>query len=263
MFARKCSPYVNCSVNHLQRGKIILEKGKINESIWKERDSKKRITFLPTIQFNRHLGLKPAFIIDSKATKWTIRPLRVEHKNVIFNGNNITLLRKEYDSFVTYFSKTAWMNSSIWEWEMQRLHKHLRAKYPGRTFGLMLDNVGSHKTVEFPNLRYVFLPKNSTAITQPLDCSVFAVFKNKYASWLMKTYIEVGAESVTMEQCIQSCASIFNGLDIRVINDGFKKTKIEKFQSEETLQIEISRDEQLLNVIERMEKFRCDDSDDE
>ena len=67
----------------------------------------------------------------------------------------------------------------------------------------------------------------------------------------------------TTEQCIQSCASIFNGLDIRVINDGFKKTKIEKFQSEETLQIEISRDEQLLNVIERMEKFLFDDSDDE
>ena len=70
-------------------------------------------------------------------------------------------------------------------------------------------------------------------------------------------------ENVTMEQCIRSCASIFNGLDIRVINDGFKKTKIEKFQSEETLQIDISRDEQLMNVIERMEKFRCDDSDDE
>ena len=58
-------------------------------------------------------------------------------------------------------------------------------------------------------------------------------------------------------------ASIFNGLDVRVINNGFKKTKIEKFQSEETLEIEISREEQLMNIIERMDKFRCDDSDDE
>ena len=39
------------------------------------------------------------------------------------------------------------------------------------------------------------------------------------------------------------------------------KTKIEKFQSEETLEIEISREEQLMNIIERMDKFRCDDSD--
>ena len=45
----------------------------------------------------------------------------------------------------------------------------------------------------------------------------------------MKKYVEVGAESVTMEQCILSCASIFNGLDIKVINDGFKKTKIKNF----------------------------------
>ena len=79
----------------------------------------------------------------------------------------------------------------------------------------------------------------------------------------MKKYVEVGPENVTMEQCILSYASIYNGLDVRVINNGFKKTKIEKFQSEETLEIEISREEQLMNIIERMDKFRCDDSDDE
>ena len=68
--------------------------------------------------------------------------------------------------------------------------------------------------VEFPNINYIFLPKNSTAITQPLDCSVFACVKNKYASWLMKKYMEVGPENVTMEQRILSYASIFNGLDV-------------------------------------------------
>ena len=124
---------------------------------------------------------------------------------------------------------------------MHRLHKHLRTKYPGRKFCLLLDNVGSHKNVDYPNLNYVYLPKNSTAITKPLDCSVFAVIKNKYSSWLMKKYVEVGAEHLTMEQCILSCASIFNG---------FFSTKIEKFQSKETLEIEISRDEQLMNIIE-------------
>ena len=41
------------------------------------------------------------------------------------------------------------------------------------------------------------------------------------------------------------------------------KKKIEKFQAEETLEIEISREEQLMNIIERMYKFRCDDSDNE
>ena len=43
----------------------------------------------------------------------------------------------------------------------------------------------------------------------------------------------------------------------------FRKNKIENFQSEETLEIEISREEQLMNIIERMDKFRCDDSDSE
>ena len=68
---------------------------------------------------------------------------------------------------------------------------------------------------------------------------------------------------ITKNQNEISYASIFNGLDVRVINNRFKKTKIEKFQSEETLEIEISREEQLMNIIERMDKFRCDDSDEE
>ena len=42
-----------------------------------------------------------------------------------------------------------------------------------------------------------------------------------------------------------------------------EKLIIEKFESEETLEIEISREEQLMNIIERMDKFRCDDSDNE
>ena len=32
---------------------------------------------------------------------------------------------------------------------------------------------------------------------------------------------------------------------------------------QKTLEIEISREEQLMNIIERMDKFRCDDSDNE
>ena len=73
----------------------------------------------------------------------------------------------------------------------------------------------------------------------------------------------MGTENVSMEQCFLSWASIFNELNIRVINNEFKRTKIEKYQSDKTLEIEISRKKQLMNNIERIEKFRCDDSDDE
>ena len=232
-------------------------------SIWKEREAKKRCTVAPTVQFNRNLGLKPAFITDTKATKWSIKPSLVEEKIVKFNGNDVHLIRKTYKDFVMYYSKTSWMNTGIFHWEIERLSKHLRYKTPNTKYCLLLDNVGSHKMGDFPNIEFVFLPKNSTAITQPLDLSVFATMKNKYSSWLMKTFVEKGSENVTMEECIQSFASIFNNLDVRVINNGFKKTKIRKFQNEETVDIDISREEHMMNVIERMEKFRCHDSDDE
>ena len=251
------------NVRPFKRGKIILERGHLNESIWKEKNTKMRITFAPTVQFNKNLGFKPAFITATKATTLTTKPLLVEHKDVKFNGNDVTLIRKTYSSFIMYYSKTAWMNSSLFEWECERLSKHLRRKYPSQKFALMLDNVGSHKLTNFSNLQFVFLPKNSTAITQPLDCSRFAALKNKYSSWLMRKYVDVGAEQIPMEESVHQFASIFNDLDIRVINNGFKKTQIKKFLTEETIQIDISREEQLMNIIERMEKFRCDDSDDE
>ena len=41
----------------------------------------------------------------------------------------------------------------------------------------------------------------------------------------------------------------------------FKKTIRQVFKSIDNFEIEISREEQLMNIIERMDKFRCDDSD--
>ena len=67
----------------------------------------------------------------------------------------------------------------------RRLHAHFRAKYPWRKLVLLLNHIKCRLSEWFgPNLHYVYLSKNSTAIKQPLDCSAFAVFKNKYGRWL-------------------------------------------------------------------------------
>ena len=55
-------------------------------------------------------------------------------------------------------------------------------------------------------------------------------------------------------------ADIFCNLDVRCINHGFKKTESSFFQSEPAIENQLSRKEQVMNLIERFDKFACLDS---
>ena len=168
------------------RGRVIVEKSKLSECIWKEKDPKSRISFAPTIQYGTILGFRPCFVLSIKCTRWTIKPIKVEEKMVKYNGIEYKLLRKTYKDFVVYCSKNSWVNGEIFKWEMSRLSSFLKQKSPNTRFGLLLDNVPSHLNVDHPNLKLIFLPPNTTAKTQSLDITVFGVLKNQYSSWLMR-----------------------------------------------------------------------------
>ena len=64
----------------VNRERIIVEKSKLSEATWKERDPKLRCTFMPTIQYSRVLGFRPCFGLNIKYTRWTIKPIKVEEK---------------------------------------------------------------------------------------------------------------------------------------------------------------------------------------
>ena len=85
--------------------------------------------------------------------------------------------------------------------------------------------------------------------------------KNQYYSWLMKETILRGPENISMEMAVRSLANIFNCLDVKSINHGFKTTGLALFQSEPTQETVLSREEQILNLCERFDKFACSDSE--
>ena len=139
----------------------------------------------------------------------------------------------------------------------------LKLKTSNTKYGLLLDNVPSHVSVKFPNLKLIFLPPNTTSRTQPLDLSVFGTLKNQYSSWLMRETLQNGPEGLNIEKCVRSMATIFKNLDVRSTNHGFSATKLNKFQSEPTLETELSQEERIMNLIESFDRFECSDSDDE
>ena len=107
----------------------------------------------------------------------------------------------------------------------------------------------------------LFLQPLYTGKLQPLDCSILATVKNQYYSWLMKETVARGPENINLEMAVISMANLFNSMDVRSINHGFKKTGLSLFQSEPTIEVELTLEEQILNLCERFDKFACSDSD--
>ena len=77
----------------------------------------------------------------------------------------------------------------------------------------------------------------------------------------MKETVSIGPENITLEMAVTSLANIFNNMNVKSINHGFKRTGLALFQSEPTIETELTREEQILNLCESFEKFACSDSE--
>ena len=114
----------------------------------RKRQQEKSYVF-PVVQFSQKLGLVPAFVLDCKCTKWSIKPLKIEEKKVVYRNEERTLLRKTFKDFVVYYSSNSWINGAIYAWEMQRVSLFLKRKTPNTKYLIMVDNVPSHIRTEF------------------------------------------------------------------------------------------------------------------
>ena len=72
----------------------------------------------------------------------------------------------------------AWMRSDLFEAEMKRFDR--RMKLQGRKVVMIVDNCPAHPAVELENTELVFLPPNTTSITQPMDSGIIKNLKFFY-----------------------------------------------------------------------------------
>ena len=75
----------------------------------------------------------------------------------------------------------------------------------------------------------------------------------------MKETVARGPENINFEMAVISMANIFNSMDLKSINHGFKKTGLNLFQSEPIVEVKLTREEQILNLCERFDKLSCSD----
>jgi len=80
---------------------------------------------------------------------------------------------------VTYLAnKEAWITSAIFEEWMRKLDRKMRDKR--RKIALIIDNCSAHPTIEFHNIELIFLPTNTTSVTQLMDAGIIKNLKLHY-----------------------------------------------------------------------------------
>ena len=197
---------------------------------------KDRITVLLCANMTGNAKMKPVIIGKFKS------PRALKHFN--------------YSELCEYFSNSsAWM--SIYHFNNWLLGFDREMRLKNRKILLLLDNCPAHKTTFEPqNIELMFLPKNSTSITQPLDSGIIKNFKTKYfhlliSNVLSKMSAEIRAEFIfgkinlkdafiytvmawnnvsceTISNCWRKAGYVASGYDVDIGNDDAEENDIEE-----------------------------------
>lgn len=155
--------------------------------------NKDRVTLLFTVNKSGSHKLKPLCIGKSRS------PRCFKHVNM----NSLPYLYRH--------SKNAWMTSDIFtKWFHEEfvpsVRKHLRSLKIEERAVLTLDHCPAHPPADIlqsrdGNIRVMFLPKNTTALIQPLDQGIIRAFKAHYRRELLSALVNSDEE---MENFLKS-----------------------------------------------------------
>ena len=86
---------------------------------------------------------------------------------------------QRFNSYITYkANKKGWQTSELFLEFLKQFNNKVRMH--NRHVLMFLDNCPSHPIVELSNTKLVFLPKNTTSKTQPLDQGIIKTLKTHY-----------------------------------------------------------------------------------
>lgn len=90
---------------------------------------------------------------------------RIDHKN----------LPVDYHA-----NKKAWMTSNLFELYIKSLNDKMSRQRCNTCILMLLDNGPCHPHLQLSNIKFVFLPPNTTSINQPMDQGIIQATKLKF-----------------------------------------------------------------------------------
>lgn len=127
-------------------------------------------------------------------------------------------------------NKKAWMTGAIFEDWCRKLDRRMRLE--GRKIALLVDNCPAHPTLELQNIELVFLPPNTTSVTQPMDAGVIRSLKYHYRYILASKRLQASDSESTFEwnilDAIIGIKSAWKSVTQQTIQNCYRKAGFEK-----------------------------------
>lgn len=124
-------------------------------------------------------------------------------------------------------NKKAWMNSKLFECWLTKFNN--RIKRQGRKVLLFIDNAPSHPSVQYSNVKVVFLPANTTSKCQPMDQGIIQTMKLKYRKRQLQHILSAMEKDKT--KCGSELLKEINVLQaIYWINSAWKEVELSTIQ---------------------------------
>lgn len=146
---------------------------------------------------------------------------------------------------VNYYSnKNAWMDSELWLKVMKKFNEKLQKE--NRNILMFIDNCSAHpNTLKLSNIKFVFLPPNTTSCIQPLDGGIIKAFKGYYRKLMVKQLLAIvnsgktiEPNSITLLIAIHMIRDAWNEIKVSTIENCFKKCGFDKNGVEDECEVD-------------------------
>jgi len=157
--------------------------------------------------------------------------------------------------------KKSWMDSILFEEWVREINKMFQAEE--RNVLLIVDNCPAHPTIEgLSNLKLIFLPPNTTSVTQPMDQGVIRCLKAHYRKRLVKLILcnldsNKPLPKISLITALQLLVSAWNEVSKATIVNCFRKSKISEKDQKNAVNDE---DDPFKEMSEELQNLREKDS---
>ena len=142
---------------------------------------------------------------------------------------------------VNYTSnKKAWMTGAIFEHWMRQLDKTMKLK--GRKIILIVDNCSTIPTIQMKSKELVFLPPNTTSVTQPMDAGIIRNVKVHYRYILSNGRLAASDEGTAFTwnilDAVIAAKTAWNQVTPNTIQNCYRKAGFRREDTEEQPEVE-------------------------
>lgn len=151
-------------------------------------------------------------------------------------------------------SKNGWMNSSIFEEYCNLINDQMKSK--NKNILMLMDNFSAHVNLKLSNITFEYIPKNTTALIQPLDQGIISNFKTYYRKnflnsivTILPSGIEFKYDSYNLKNALENISASWQSVKNTTISNCFNVLRSQETPENEDIIYEVNKISRLSSIL--------------